>query len=390
MYDAIIDAAEGDFVPATASGANAFRSRLSGSVSIAAARAMLDPLIREYAKLKGFPETNVFDILDRLAVEFEEVSSELVVSRGFTFDTSATLGAGNVGDGTLNRLTVGKYGKDLEAVTPELKSLRCIADVRSGTDLHQERFEIRGADVPRDFVAGIVGPNRIGAFASISADTSESYVSNPSFSRFSENTLPVIDGLTDWTPATNITNFEIISSDTYRTAVHEGDTPYALRFKTNDTITQNLSVAGATLFPNVPYYVQIAYKRESSADGNLTLTVGSNAISVVLSAQTGWNILRLALDENLFLRGFNQTTNAISIALASNTTGDVLVDDIVFGPMALFDGTWWAMVGGQTPALVGDTFEFTDTATESINQKWFWRVYGKSLPHGTPTWLDAT
>lgn len=390
MYDDWADGLEGDFVISSGAGVDRFRSLASAAVSPEVARAMLDPYLREYAKVKGFPETDALQILDRLLVNFAEGSGR-VTTRGFTYGTPSN-GGSNVGDGVLHRVTVDRYGQNIEACTPEVKSLRCVADRYSGAQVHQERFEIRGADVPRDFVSGIVGPDRSGVLAALSSDDSLRIVQNPSFRDYS-GTAPDITAITGWTVTTSINNFAIVTSDYYRAATHEGSAPSCVRFETNDKLTQALSVVRPTLDPLVPYYAQIAFKRESSCDGTLTLRVGSNSKSVALSAQSGWTVLKLDLDESLFLRGFNATTLDVEIELASNTTGDLLVDDLVIAPMTRFDGTWWALLGGATPWLINDTITATDSATDSILQKWIWRIWNRYLPSssgGGVTWAEPS
>jgi len=390
-YDTYVDGLEGDFAPLGVRGADQFRAIASSLVSPEVVRAWIDPHLLDYAKLNGYPETDPFLILERLFVTFAE-GSERVTTRAFTFDTTPTAGGSNVGTGLVNRLTVDRYAFPIENATPELKTFRCIADRYSGARIHQEIFEVRGANTPRDNVAGYVGPERSGVIAAISADTSLRIISNPSFNQY-DGTAPSIDEITNWTVTTDIANFQIELTDVYRTSEHEGTAPGSVRFETNDTLTQKLSITRPQLQRGVPYYCQIAYKRESSCDGNLTLTVGSNSVVVALVAQSGWTILRLALDEDLFFEGFNETDIDVSIALDSRATGTLLVDDLVIGQMTRFDGTWWAIVGGATPYLVGDTIAYTDTATESILQRWLWRGYNRYLPSasgGSVTWAEPT
>ena len=390
IYDDAVAVLEGDFAALSLAGLDGLRARASSLVSVASGRAMLDPLFREYGKLNSFPETDPVAILDRLLVKFAEDGGR-VTTRAFTFGTPAN-GGGNTGDGTLNRLTVDRYGYALEAATTEVKTLRCVSDRHSGSGVHQETFEIRGAEIPRDFAAGVVSADRTGAISALSADDSQTFVSNPSFSAYTGD-APDITTINNWTVTTAIGNFQIELTDVYRTAVHEASAPGSVRFEADDKLTQAFTVASPTLNPLVPYYCQIAFKRESSCDGTLTLRVGANSVQVTLAAQSGWTILRLVLDENLFLRLFNATTLDVEIELASRTTGALLVDDIVFAPMTRFDGTWWALVGGATPYLVDDTITATDTATESILQKWLWRMYGRHLPHatgGSVTWAEPS
>ena len=388
MIDDYIDGQEGDFSSLSSAGTDTFRATAATLVSADMGRRMLDGHLRNYGKLKLFPETDPLQILDRLLVEFAEGSSR-VTTRAITFD-SVSAGGGNTGDGTINRLTVDRYGYPLEAVTVEAKTVRCINDRHSGTNVHAERFEIRGGPVPRDFVSGVVSPDRTGTLFAASADTSQTYLSNPSFNGYT-GTAPDIDSITNWTETTAIGNFQIETSDVYRTAVHEGTTPGSVRFQDNDTLTQSFTIARPQLNRLTPYYMQVAFKRESSCDGTLTITCGGNSAAATLVAQSGWTILRLALDENLFLQNFNATTLTVTIALSGRSTGSLLVDDVVFSPMTLFDGSYWLPVGGATPFLVDDIFTLTDTATESILQRWLWRLYRKYLPSasgGSVTWSE--
>lgn len=387
----------GDFTPGTVAGLDAFRSSLSALVSVPVARSMLDPILLEYGKQQGFPETDPLDILDRLHVYMAE-GSERIKSRTVVYGTPSNDG-GNTGDPVLNRLTTGPFSYAIENITAEAKEFKCVRHRYSGTRLHQELFEIRGADKPRDFLAGIVSRDRIGSIRSISADDSLNIVQNPSFNGF-DGTSPDITEVTNWTIATigdvQIEDIENGAGDVYRTSAHEGTAPGALRFQDNEKASQELSVTNPSLVRGVPYYCQIAFKREASCDGNLNLRVGSQSVAVALVAQSGYTILRMTLDEGLFLRGFDATTLDIEIELDSRTTGTLLVDDLVIAPMTLWDGTWWAMVGGAIPSLVEDKITATDTiASDSINQYWIWRIYNKTLPHDTVastniTWADPT
>lgn len=384
---------KGDFAPLSVPPMDDLRASLSALLGTGVVRSVLDPLLLEYGKQQAFPETDPEDILDRLLVYFAE-GSERVLQRTFVYG-AVSMGGGNTGDGTVNRLTKDRYAFFLENATAEVKTLRCTSDRNSGANVHQEVFEVRGIDIPRDFVAGIVGEDRIGEIAGLSADDSLEIINNPSFHLF-EGTAATPTAITSWTVTTSIGNFVVVLTDRYRDAVHEGDDAASLRIEANDKITQLLTVVRPTLDPLVPYYCQIAFKRESSCDGTLTIRVGANSKAVALSAQSGWVVLRLDLDEKLFLRGFNATTLDIEVELSGRTTGTLLVDDLIIAPMTLFDGTYLALVGGEMPFLVEDAATITDTiASDSILQRWLWRAYNKMLPHDTTastnvTWLDPS
>jgi hypothetical protein len=238
-------------------------------------------------------------------------------------------------------------------------------------------------------VAGIKGAQRIGSIQAIAADDSARFLTNPSFGQL-DGTLAAPTSIPGWTPTGGIGNFELVESPTYRSSTEEGDTPRALKFTTNDILVQNFNVNSVSFNPNVPYYLQIAWNRsEGTGDGTLSLMLGSQTESVALAAQSGWQILRIALGTKNWFQNWNQEDPTVSIQLASNTTGYVLVDDVVLAPFTNFDGGWYALVGGTTPFLYDDIFTFTDTEVGAIIQEWLWRLYGIYLPPAvTPTWAD--
>jgi len=216
---------------------------------------------------------------------------------------------------------------------------------------------------------------------------------NPSWTLFS-GTTSVPTAITDWTVGTNISNFEIDQTNYYRDDPGDGGSPASLKFTANDSVTQNWSVRNITLNPNVPYYCSLAYNRQvGSGDGDLTLTCGDQTATVSLAAETGWNLLEITIGVKSWLKTMNATSPIMKVELASNTTGSVLVDDLIFVPFQKFDGLWYLPLGDATPFLRDDTATWTDSATESIIQRWFWQSLGRYLPHatgGSVTWADPT
>ncbi len=110
-------------------------------------------------------------------------------------------------------------------------------------------------------------------------------------------------------------------------------------------------------------------------------------------APTGWTVLAIpmALGQTWY-RTFNEGTLDVEVSLASRSTGSVLVDDVVIGPLSNFGGGWYGIVGGETPFLVDDEFTWTDSvSSEGIIAHFFWRWFGEYLrTSGTPTWADPT
>jgi hypothetical protein len=172
-------------------------------------------------------------------------------------------------------------------------------------------------------------------------------------------------------------------------------TSYALKLSGVTTLTQALSVRDTKLSPGTPYYLQIAYNRETGS-GAMTIQIelGNTTKSVVLAAQTGWNILRLDIGSGLWFKNFNKQSLSVVVKCTAYTSGYTLIDDIIFCPMTQADGCYYTIVGGATPFLRRDIFTFTDTGgTSAILQYWFWRATGHYLPHttgGTETFADPT
>lgn len=398
MYDGLIaNPLEGDYSADTLAGMDVWRATASSMMDPAIARGFLDPLFLTYGKTLSFPERDIQSILVRLYQSFVD-NTLSVLYRNFTFG-SPSAGGGNVGDGVVNRLNTDRNNLSIENQTPDAKVVECIADEHSGAASEgRELFEIRGANPFRDFVAGVAGIQRQRNIQALNADDSESFITNPSFGQLDGAAIATPDTIPGWTVAGAIGDLELDETDTYRSSTAEGGSlatavPRSLKFTASEKISQNFNINAAQFDPNVPYYVQIAYNRAAgTGDGTLNLRFGSQSESVALVAQSGWNILRLTVGQKNWFQTWNEEDPDIEIEITGQTTGYNLVDDVVVGPYTLFDGGWYAIVGGATPFLRDDVFTFTDSAVESIIQKWLWRIYGFYLRHVTtsPTWAEPT
>ena len=89
--------------------------------------------------------------------------------------------------------------------------------------------------------------------------------------------------------------------------------------------------------------------------------------------------MKLPLDRNLWYPKWMQDDVDVEITF-TRTLGDILIDDLVIVPMDSFDGTWWIMVGGETPFLLDDVFTGTDTEGGAVVQTHFARAFGMYLP----------
>ena len=392
-YDALIaNPLEGDWSADVLAAVDDWRGQVSGLMDDAAGRAMIDPLLLTYAKVLSFPDTDPDAILRRLYQSFVD-NSLSVETRVFSFGSPSADG-GNAGDGTLNRLTKDRDNQDIENQTPDAKVVTCVADEHSGAQEHRENFEIRGAEPPRDFVAGVAGGQRRGNLRAISSDDSEAFLSNPSFGQL-DGTLASPTTIPGWTPNT-IGNFELVEgvANVYRGSTSEGEDPRALKITTSDKVVQNFNVNGAQFNPGVPYYCQVAVNKDdgAGAGGNIVLRLGSSSTTLALASfAAGWNIVRIAVGSTNWFENWNQENPTLEIEWTSASAGYLVVDDVVLAPYQFFDGGWYAPVGGAAPWLSLDGFSFSDSETGAIIQEWLWRLYGAYLPHSaTPTWADPT
>jgi hypothetical protein len=385
LYDALVDALETNFAGEVAAGADAIRAQVASAIPLG--RRVLDPLLREYAKVRNFAETDPVAILERLYDDFAD-NSKTVQKRAFAYGT-VTPGA-NSGDGTINRLTKDERNLDVENAWPDTWTAECIEDETSGARRHAERFEFRSGDPAKDALEQ-QGSGIVRVVQALTAADSRRFLDNPSFETV-DGSIATPSTIPGWDIETGtIADFELVENDTYRGFPGDGGTPRAIRFKANAKLSQLLSVRRGTFDPRIPHYCQIAFKRESSCDGTLTVRLGAKTFSATLAAQVGWTVLRIALDDDCWHRNFNEQDFDFEVELSSRTTGTLLVDDVVLGPFTRVGGLWYAAVGGATPFLRRDSFTWSDTiAADAVIQRWLWWLYDRYLPHAasTPTWAE--
>lgn len=397
-HAAFVDAVPSNSSPAAQQAAMAQRAALNAALDPGVCAAKIAPLIVDYLNAVGvMPEAGESPF--RRLFRYMGDTTKSVLSRGFTFGTiSAITGTGT---GLVKRLTVDEYGFVIESGFAEAKRFECIADSHSGTERHSELFEVRGARAGPDGLERL-GTGRVERITCISAKSTEQFVRNPSFeavadtSSFAANT-----DLTGWTmdSYSNFAPVAGVSSSTFYKDVPGATTPRSLRFTGNGYIYQRFADRRVKWDPNIPLYAQIAFYRESSCDGDLTLTIGDKSTTVALSAQSGWTILTFAITTDAWFKQWNTTdvssslANFVKIALSSRTTGTLLIDDFLLGQYSPVDGAWVAIVGGATPFLRGDYFTVTDTSTDTgIIQTQLARCGLGYLPHlsSSNTWSEPT
>ena len=380
MQDTHAQAIEGDWSSrAVASVADA-RAAIASTTDAARIRSYLDDVIREMGKFRSWPERDPEDILDRWYDQMI-TDTERVTERNFTFG-SVALGGSNVGNGTVYRLTADKNDLDIENTYAQVVTLECLQDEHSGgRTAGEESFEIRGQDRELDDIL-VSGSGNSGNVKSLSGADSKSLLKNPSFGSIS-GSAGAVTAFTGWTPTTLIGNFDVDTTNFYRTYQGEG-TAQSMKLSANDSLYQDLSEKKVTVSPLVPHILLIRWNGTvgSAVGGTITLTLGSQTATVSV-AQSGWQNLLIPMDKESWYDTWKQAAPQVKIGWGTRTSGYLLFDDIIFAPMFEFDGLWYAVVGGNTQWQRNDSASFTDTEAGAIIQTMLWRGYNKRLPPGT-------
>ena len=432
-FDVLLQSLEGEHTPMDLPDATIrLRSLASAMIDQSVVLSFIAPCIREYAQLmtahasSGYGASySSLDELFSALYEWFVKNSLSVKSRDITFDVSATLDAivSNRGTGTMGRLTVDAEGFPMEACHTERKIWRCRGDVNTGVRQGAEIFELSGERASFDSVLSKVsgwetagggsGEESSVLIRSRHAGTGEggSLLNNGSFSTYSATASPQFAGWTEAAlPAT-----ENITQDTtnyYRS--HPGaSTDGSLRmWGGSGTITLKQTIENmrvSRLDPNTPYFLRVMLNKttHSAVGGTVTLRCGSVSAATTISALgPNWAELRIG-DESLagsevekeqWFRNFNEGSLDVEIEWSSPTSGSLLVDDMIFCPYDLVDGTYWVLRPTATTYaawLVDDTLVFTDTeltaSTRSPGkiQYWLFRSGLGYLPtSGSPTFTD--
>ncbi len=396
-WDTLLQALEGDYTPAElAQWTNTFRAQCSVLLSPGFAASALVPILMEYAGVIDRAASGVQGFgtgkrttaeLFRALYDWCVATGVYVTSRSITYDTSATAGGSNVGNGAMSRLTVDENGFDLEACNVERKLFKCVADQNSGVDATAEVFECIGEAASFDSVDRASFGSGTGANVTILShhagnSRGGSLLTNSSFSTFDSTATPKFAG---WTLASGAAGD--ITQDTtnyYRT--HPGasvDASVKLTWgSATITLAQSLeSMRVRKLDPDVPYVLRAMVNKSigSGAGGTFTLRLGASSVDVALSGlSSGWSEVVLAFDEGLWFRNFNEADLTVEIEWATGTSGYLLVDDVILCPMDYIDGTYWFLRGNAASPvnwLIDDALAFTDTGGAPATAKlqwWLW------------------
>lgn len=409
--DVLVSSLEGQFTPTDLPLAmRSLRAQLSNAISPTMANAVLQPILYDYAGILSADATDGFgsayrnpgDIFRALYDWFVD-NSLTVESRAITYDTSATAGASNVGNGALSRLTVDANGFNLEACHVEKKQFKCRADQNTGAEKQAEVFEAVGTAASPDSCLRAVYGSGDSARASIvsrhaGSGNGGSLLNNSSFSTYSASASPKFSGWTETAGGAQV------SQDTtnYYRSFPNATTDASLKITGGGgtvTLTQTLANSRIRkIDPNTPYLLRVMLNKTigSASGGTVTIRMGATEKSVTIAAMSAnWTELVLDFDSGCWPKNFNQADFSVQIEWSSSTSGYLLVDDVIFCPWDLIDGTWWNIRGNaatHTPWLLNDILTVTDTGGAPATGKIQWWLFVAGLGYlpssGTPTFAD--
>lgn len=391
MQDTIEQAIEGDHADQMTASVRAARASLADCIGNLGAA--LDANLRDWGRFikSDFEEGDIqLLISDIYRYWHNNTPSPITVQRrNPSFATMAAAG-GNTGTGQVKRLTVDKKNYVIENVTPEKKTIRCFADHSSGVDKGKEKFRLFGESSGRDIVES--RGSGLGASIELQAQHSSfSLLKNPSFDVL-DGTVAAPTTIPNWTVGA-VGNFELDNTNVALPAPNDNVTVRGLRIKANETLTQKLVNIRQSLNKDLPYLLRIWYNKTPGAvtAGTLTIRMGSQSVSVDLAtAGANWQILEIAINQNVWFENFNEDSLDIQIQLTGLAGTYLVVDDVTFVPWTAHDGTWWIVFPGRTPFKVEDEFTGTDTiASDSVVQRTIVHRHGRFVPHSaTPSIAD--
>lgn len=339
---------------------------------------------------------DTFDVLWPSLFRYFAENSRRVKSRGFVFGVP-TADAGNIGDGFVARCNYDAWGHVLESQWPDAKLLRCERDFSLGTNIGEEEFSIRsttvkGRDRLEEEGSGKVGESNLVGITARS--TQQNFgILNPSFT-LSTPEGPTADptDLAGWDSNVTIstTNYEVVAGG-YRPSLGN-PTPLALRCKATAFILSQ-TIPNPKFLTDRPYHRHIVIRRKNNADGTAKFRLGRHEITVNLATLTNdvWYVFMPystdtdVVDDKLggWVKNFGEADIALEFERSGGTTGEVDLGEVAIGEFQPFDGSYYAILGGEDAFRIEDEFTFTDAVTaavEGVNQKWFWRVLGLYLP----------
>lgn len=404
LLDLLLQSLEGEYMPAATTGwVQRFRAGLASLISSERVAESMQAVLFEYGRLvdKGGGATTIPALMRALYEHF--VGNNFTVkSRGITFDTTPTTGVGNVGNGAMARLTVDENGFPLEACHIETKLFRCRQDRNTGVLEHAEVFEFQGEQRSPDGLGRYAwgsGALNNRAIRSLHAGTTDggSKLRNSSWSTYSSTATPKFEG---WAEVAGGAHIQQDTVNVYRSSPNSTvDASLRINGGSGTVTLKQTNLRDNKLDPDTPYFFRVMLNKTvgTAVGGTVTIRMGSVSASIsIASLGSGWQELLIPIGTDCWFRNFNEAPFDIEVEWSSSTSGYLLVDDALFAPWTLIDGTYWVLrqnAASPVAWLVDDTLEFTDTGGDPSTGKiqwWLWVAGLGYLPSttGTPTFTD--
>jgi len=410
-FEVLTSALKGQFTPdMLATWQAQFRAGLSALVSSSRIFDAIAPCILDYGKVlqaAGSVGSNYETVEDLITAIYEHFAagSERVESRGIVLDIAQT--KTGTGDGEISRLIIDERGYQMDAVTVEAKVFRCRRDQNSGVKKHAEEFELIGETRSRDDLEIVTHGS--GALQSLAlrnrnagGGTAGSLLRNSSFSSYD---VTATDRFTSWEFVAGTEAIQDENAARFYATYPGADTDASMLMgvsAASGTARYKQTLANmriASLNPFRPYFLRAMVNRDAGpgaqgAGGSFKLRLGDEVVSKDLSTfATGWNEVMLPLNADSWFKNFalGATSNDFDVEVewAGWTSGDLLIDDLIFCELVPLDGTWWVARMNDpspTPWVVDDELAFADTQSDTnagkINYN-LWRAGLGYLPHTT-------
>lgn len=433
MEDALIQTLEGVHTAAITSGLQQTKSVLVGLID-APATTMLLPILRSIAEygyslspvtVGGNPNKLILEIYRAMVANSHTISSRVVTY------SDVTVGGSNAGTGKIYRCTKNRFDKSIERLHTGIVRATCQKDKNTGRVPGNEVFVLEGITAGAgNFRNSLEYGDAASQGSTLNAMLSDSSIlRNSSFDQL-PSTLSNNEQ-SGWT-FSDYTDFGVITYSTtsadrklFRLTSGSQSSPtpvgQALVFLEEGSISQYVAREKFSLRESNPYILVARVMRRNSADGTLTMRLGSQTVALDITTLTNdvWTDLVIgggttaanAATAKGWFEVFKEdwvdtsvTPNVglgvrVKFDLASNTTADgsthqLVIDEVIFSPMLEFNGVYYLATSGQVSEdfLLDDTFQWTDTATDAGTMQYIMaRAFGRDLnsTSGSPTYADV-
>ncbi len=354
------------------------RNTLAGGLNARAAA--YTPYIRELARVVKSNAGSVDGWIDDIH-RYMIANNQTVNDRAWTRGTPTLVG-GNTGDGAIERLTVTADNDNIQPGIATVQRFRVTEDENSGASENQAVFTamtegtVGDALFPRTATAG-----RQTFRTSAAEDAIANGFRNMHFSSYSSggSVTTKFAGWTIGSAAGNVTE----ETGTVFNADRTGKSR-AVKFTASETMSQKIGqgLKITSAYPrSTPWGAFLWWNRNGSA-GTLRIRLGAATTTVVVSAQSGWEILSIVADVPQNCYPINMKEDELDFQIAwTQTDTDILVDNCWAGPLQRdLNGCWVNPYIGETGFLLEDEFLITDTvATDNVGEE-FYLAFGRGVP----------